>query len=146
LNVIDQIYPGVAVVLFDQQERVLLQKRVDVGKWSLPTGHVEPGETVSQAAIREMQEETNLTIRIKQIIGVYSDPEFQVFKYPDGKCVHFITTCFLAEIAGGKLQNNSSESLALQFFQKDQLPANLLKMVPLWLGDALAGYAGAFIR
>lgn len=146
MNEITQIYPGVAIAILDKEGRILLQKRADVKKWGLPSGHVELGETVSHAAIREMREEANIDIHIKKIIGVYSDPDFQVFQYPDGKCVHFITICFLAEIVGGVLRNNSSESLALQFFKKDQLPQNLLKMGPLWLKDILADQLRAFIR
>lgn len=53
--------------------------------------------------MREVKEETNLEIKIKKLIGVYSDPNSQVFTYPNGIVVHFITTCFLAEITGGEL-------------------------------------------
>lgn len=142
LDEITQIYPGVAVVILDQEKRVLLQKRADVGMWGLPSGHVEPGETVAHAAVRELREEANLAIQIVKLIGIYSDPDFQVFHYPDGRRVHFITACFLAKITGGRLRNNSSESLAYQFFKKDCLPDNLLKMGPLWLEDALANQEG----
>jgi ADP-ribose pyrophosphatase YjhB (NUDIX family) len=68
-----------------------------------------------EAAIREVKEETNLDISIKKLIGVYSDPNSQVFEYPNGKVVHFITTCFLAEITGGELKCNSDESLEIKF-------------------------------
>ncbi|PLR87017.1 NUDIX domain-containing protein [Bacillus sp. V33-4] len=143
---IDEIHPGIAVIILDEENRVLLQKRADVGLWGIPSGHVEPGETVTEAAVREVQEETNLQISIKKLIGVYSDPASQVFQYTDGKNVHFVTTCFLAEIVGGKLQCNSPESLAVQFFHKDALPADLIKMHPRWLDDALANVESSFIR
>ncbi|WP_141433911.1 NUDIX hydrolase [Bacillus sp. 03113] len=146
MNQITEIRPGVAVIILDEEKRVLLQKRADVGLWGIPSGHVEPGETVAQAAIREVLEETNLQIRIKKLIGVYSDPSSQVFKYPNGKKVHFITTCFLAEIVGGTLRCNSSESLAVQFFHKDNLPSDLLNMHPCWLDDAFANKEYSFIR
>jgi len=141
-----QIYPGVAVVIFDENERVLLQKRADVGLWGLPSGHVEPGETVAEAAIREIKEETNLRIRLLKLIGVYSEPASQIFHYPNGRIVHFITTCFLAEVIGGELCCHSDESLDVKFFSKEQLPEELLPMHPSWLEDALAHQAEAFIR
>ncbi len=100
MKAIDDVRPGVAVVILDEKKRVLLQKRADVGLWGLPSGHVEKGETVAEAAIREMKEEANLEIRIVKLIGVYSEPESQVFAYPNGKVVHFITICFLAEVVG----------------------------------------------
>lgn len=143
---IDELKAGVAVIILNDENQVLLQKRSDVGLWGIPSGHIEKGETVSEAAIREVKEETNLDIRIKKLIGVYSDPNSQVFAYPNGKIVHFITTCFLAEITGGELRCNSSESLEIKFFKQQNLPQNLLKMHPRWLKDALANRELAYIR
>ncbi|MFC0469137.1 NUDIX domain-containing protein [Halalkalibacter kiskunsagensis] len=143
---INDLKAGVAVIILNEEKQILLQKRSDVGLWGIPSGHIEIGETVSEAAIREVKEETNLDIRIKKLIGVYSDPNSQVFAYPNGKVVHFITTCFLAEITGGDLRCNSSESLEIKFFEPQNLPQDLLKMHPLWLKDALANRELAFIR
>ena len=95
---IDEICPGVAVIIFDADKRVLLQKRADVGLWGIPSGHVEPGETLLNAAVREVMEETGLEVRIKRLIGIYSDPASQVFCYPNGKNVHFYL--LWAEIVG----------------------------------------------
>ena len=91
---IDDLKAGVAVIILNEENQVLLQKRSDVGLWGIPSGHIEIGETVSEAAIREIKEETNLDIRIKKLIGVYSEPDSQVFTYPNGRVVHFIT-CLL---------------------------------------------------
>ncbi|GIN94442.1 DNA mismatch repair protein MutT [Siminovitchia terrae] len=143
---IDELKAGVAVIIFNEQNQVLLQKRADVGLWGIPSGHIEIGETVSEAAIREVKEETNLDIRIKKLIGVYSDVNSQIFTYPNGKIVHFITSCFLAEITGGELRCNSDESLEINFFGLEDLPKDLLKMHPKWLEDALAKRDLAFIR
>lgn len=143
---INEIRAGVAVVIVNDERQILLQKRADVGLWGLPSGHIEIGETVKEAAIREVKEEMNVDIRINKLIGVYSDPESQVFNYPNGRVVHFITTCFLAEMIGGELKCNSSESLEVRFFQRDSLPKNLLKMHPQWLEDAFANTNAAFIR
>lgn len=143
---IDELKAGVAVIIFNNENQLLLQKRSDVGLWGIPSGHIEIGETVSQAAIREVKEETNLDISIKKLIGVYSDPCSQVFEYPNGKVVHFITTCFLANITGGELKCNSKESLEIKFFKQCSLPRDLLKMHPRWLKDALSNRELAFIR
>ena len=143
---IDDLKAGVAVIILNEENQVLLQKRSDVGLWGIPSGHIEIGETVSEAAIREIKEETNLDIRIKKLIGVYSEPDSQVFTYPNGRVVHFITTCFLAEITRGELRCNSSESQEIQFFEQQSLPRDLLKMHPQWLNDALANDDLAFIR
>ncbi|MBU9721653.1 MULTISPECIES: NUDIX domain-containing protein [Bacillaceae] len=143
---IDELRAGVAVIVLNEENQVLLQKRADVELWGIPSGHIEIGETVSNAAIREVKEETNLDIRIKKLIGVYSEPNSQVFTYPNGEVVHFITTCFLAEVRCGELRCNSDESLEVRFFDPENLPRNLLKMHPRWLKDALANRDQAFIR
>lgn len=143
---IDEIKAAVAVIILNEENKVLLQKRADVRRWGIPSGHIEIGETVAEAAIREVKEETNLDINIKKLIGVYSEPDSQVFSYPNGKVVHFITTCFLANITGGDLRCNSNESLEIKFFGQKDLPHDLLNMHPRWLEDALADTELAFIR
>ena len=143
---IDELKAGVAVIILNEENQVLLQKRADIGLWGIPSGHIEIGETVSEAVAREVKEETNLDIRIRKIIGVYSDPDSQVFDYPNGKSIHFITTCFLAEITGGELKCNSDESLEIKFFSQENLPENLLKMHPQWLEDAVSNQETAYIR
>lgn len=143
---IQEIRPGIAVIIMDEQNRVLLQKRADVGKWGIPSGHVEPGETVAGAAVREVREETGLTIVLNRMIGIYSDPRSQVFHYPDGRIVHFVTICFQADVVGGRLSPDNPETLELRYFPIDRLPADLLPMHPRWLEDALADGGGPFIR
>ncbi|EKN42356.1 MutT/nudix family protein, partial [Clostridium botulinum CFSAN001627] len=71
---VKEICPGVAIVIFNDKKQVLLQKRSDVCLWGIPSGHVEPGETVTNAAIREVLEETGLDVEVVRFIGVYSDP------------------------------------------------------------------------
>lgn len=146
MQTIDEIRPGVAVVIFDEQHNVLLQKRADVGLWGIPSGHVEPGETVTHAAIREVYEETGLHIQILRLIGVYSEPASQVFAYPNGRTVHFVTTCFLAVVTGGQISCASPETLDLRYFPCNNLPSAILPMHPNWLSDALTATTIPFVR
>ncbi|MBZ9633644.1 NUDIX hydrolase [Clostridium sp. FP1] len=53
-----------------ETEQVLLVHNKDVNSWSMPGGKVEEGETLEQAAIREVKEETGLLVKIKDIIAV----------------------------------------------------------------------------
>lgn len=65
-------------VVFDRAGRLLLIKRAKPpfkGAYALPGGFVEIGETVEQAALRELREETGVSGRVVRLIGVYSDPK-----------------------------------------------------------------------
>lgn len=143
---VKEICPGVAIVIFNKEGQVLLQKRADVKLWGIPSGHVEPGETVRDAAIREVLEETGLQVEITRLIGVYSEPSSQIFKYPDGRITHFVTCCFQAEVVGGNLTICPPETLDLRYFPCDNLPSDILKMHPLWLSDALTPTFESFVR
>jgi len=141
----EEIRPGIAVILFDGEGRVLLQKRADVGKWGLISGHMEPGETVEEAVIREVLEETGLQVKIERFIGVYTDPASQIFAYPDGRTVHFVTLYFAVKVMDGDLKFSPripEESLELCFFPVEEIPEDLIPMHPQWLEDAMSGRTG----
>src|SRR2546428_8765233 len=94
---------GVAVLIRDDQGRFLLEKRSDTGLWGIPGGRIEPGETVRDAAVREILEETGLTVGITKLIGVYSDPgEGRIISYPEA-VVHSIDVFLEAAVIGGGL-------------------------------------------
>ena len=76
---------GAAVVIFDEEERVLILLRPKdmswaPGKWALPGGHIEEGETPMMAAVREVREETSLAIPNPQ----------QFHNSPNGEVVYFV--------------------------------------------------------
>lgn len=131
----DEIRPGVAAVVLNDAE-VLLLKRADKEQWALPTGTVERCEPVREAIVREIKEETGLQIAVERLTGVYSHPEQQVFSYPSGKAVHFVTNCFLCSVEEGTLEADEDEALEVGFFDVDDLPSNMLSMQPQWITDA----------
>ena len=94
---------GCSATIFDEKrEKVLLTKRADNGRWCLPGGHMESGESAAEACEREVLEETGLKVRVKRLIGVYSDPD-QLVIYRDGKKAFFVIMSFEADIIEGQL-------------------------------------------
>ena len=80
--------------------------------WALTGGFVEYGETVEQAVMREVKEETGLIVEIKKIIGVYSDPD----RDPRG---HTITVSFLTNKIGGYPRADTDAS-EVSFFTPEE--------------------------
>ena len=136
------IRPGVAAVILDDAGRVLLHRRAAGGGWAPVSGAGEPGEDVLTALRREVREETGLGVRVGRLVGVYSDPAFQIVHYPDGRAVHFVTCLFLCHRVGGEL-TGSDEGLEWRWFAPGRLPDGLLAYADVWLKDALAGPAAA---
>lgn len=131
-----QVRVGVAVVIRDKQGRVLLEKRSDCGMWGLPGGAIEPGESVREAALREVKEETGLEVEIIRLVGIYSDPQERIVTYPDKVC-QLVDILLEARPLSGKLAP-SRESEELRFFDPSSLPDTV---PPTWapLRDALNG-------
>jgi 8-oxo-dGTP diphosphatase len=84
------------------------------GKYALPGGIVEYGETVEDCVVREVEEETGLRTAVERLVGVYSDPR----RDPRG---HFITLLFELRATGGKLAHGDDADSA-HFFGLDRLP------------------------
>ena len=94
---------GCSAIIFDEvREKVLLTRRADNGRWCLPGGGMESGESVAEACEREVLEETGLMVCMKRLIGVYSDPD-QLVIYPDGNKAFFVVLNFEAEVLHGEL-------------------------------------------
>jgi len=106
---------GCSAVIFDgQREKSLLTRRADNGLWCVPGGGMESGESAAEACEREVWEETGLRVRVKRLIGVYSDPD-QLVIYPSGEKVHFVILSFEVEVLSGEL-GLSSETTEAGYF------------------------------
>jgi ADP-ribose pyrophosphatase YjhB (NUDIX family) len=95
-------------------------RRTDNDLYSIPGGGLEPGETVTAAAVREVQEETGIDIEVTGLIGIYSDPQ-HVIAYDDGEVRQEFSICFRAQPVGGELRT-SSESKEALWAEQDLLP------------------------
>ena len=141
-----QILPAVAVAIFNEKGEILLQKRKDVNKWCIISGHVEFGETVEHAVLREIKEETDTIASIVRFIGVYSSPESQTYSYQN-RTVQYITSYFEAKLSEDIPAGfSNSETQELKFFPTDGIPEDLALVNEHWLNDALEKGKGIFIR
>lgn len=109
---------GCAAVLFDQNERVLLTRRTDNGLWCLPGGAMDPGESATEACVREVLEETGLVVEVKRLVAVYSTPD-RVTRYADGNTHQFVSLLFEVTRIAGDL-GLSDETTEVGFFSPEE--------------------------
>jgi 8-oxo-dGTP pyrophosphatase MutT (NUDIX family) len=100
---------GAAILVLDEQNRLLLMKRSDSGCWGIPGGSIEPGETVEVAARREAFEETNLEIGEMALFGAFSGPELY-YKYPNGDEVYNVTIIYVSRDWRGEVTLNDEHT------------------------------------
>ena len=107
--------PKVAVAAVVRQNgKVLLLRRSQhdaaYGRWILPGGHVDRGEELESACLREVVEETGLTVELERLLGVYSYAENPV-----------VLVVYLARPVGGGL-DPGREALELKAFAPKEIP------------------------
>jgi len=111
--------PTVSVLTFDEHERVLLVRHVEGNDWTTPGGMIEPYETPSNAAVREMWEETGLYVELTHVIGVFGG-ELCSSTYANGDKVAWVSTVFGARPVSGILKPDGEETLEAKYFDRSQ--------------------------
>jgi ADP-ribose pyrophosphatase YjhB (NUDIX family) len=140
------ILPAVAAAILNNKEEILLQRRRDVNQWCVISGHVEFGETIEEAVLREVMEETNAKGKILRLIGIYSSPDSQTYHYAN-KSIQYITSYFQVQLESElDLSFSNNETKELRFFSKDNIPRELALINENWLNDVLDKNSNVFVR
>ncbi len=101
--------------VFDDDGRILLQRRADDGTWCLPGGYLDPNESPGEAAAREAREETGLVVEPMDLIDIYTRKAGDFG--PHGLVRHV----YLCRVVGGELAV-SHEGLDVQYLPIDDVP------------------------
>lgn len=105
----NSVVVAVSVFIQDDGGRILIIRRTDNNLRSIPGGQLELGETLAQAAVREVREETGIECEVTGVIGLYSDPN-HVIAYDDGEVRQEFSICFRAIRIGGELRTSNESS------------------------------------
>ncbi len=101
------------VVVVSREDKILMVKR-DIepmmGRWSFPSGYVDRGEVVEEAAAREVREETNVEVQLDRLLGVYSSRGTPV-----------VLVAFAASVQRG-IAEAGDETQAVDWFPSEELP------------------------
>lgn len=108
-----------SAAVVDDGGRLLLQRRVDNGLWAMPGGAMEMTESLPQAAVREVREETGYEVEVTGLVGTYTDAR-HVIAYSDGEVRRQFNVCFRARVVGGELAV-SDESHEVRWFAPDEI-------------------------
>ena len=134
-----------AVIWDDAREKILLTRRSDNGKWCLPGGAMDAGESATEAVEREVLEETGLRVRAARLIGVYTSPDM-VIEYTDGNRYQLVALSFEAERVAGE-PTLSNETTEVGYFTPQQIRSmDLVEHHPQRIADALTNQVAAFVR
>ncbi|MET8644342.1 NUDIX domain-containing protein [Streptomyces sp. NPDC004074] len=102
----NSVVPSVVAFVRDGAGRVLMVQRSDNGRWALPGGGHDLGESIADTVVREVREETGIEVRVADLSGIYTDPG-HVMRYDDGEVRQQFSLCFRARPIGGVLRTSS---------------------------------------
>ena len=114
---------GAAILVLDAEDRLLMMRRSDIGRWGIPGGAMELGEVVENAARREALEETNLEIGEMSLFGVFSGPELY-YKYPSGDEVYNVSIVYMSHDWRGEIKLNAEHS-EWKWFHAGEIPEDI---------------------
>lgn len=111
---------GTSIIPILPNGQIVLVRRRDNGKWSLPGGIVNWGQDLTTTVQRELEEETGLElISIRRLVGVYSEPE------RDPR-IHSICVLVEADVQGTMQIEDTLEIIEVQAFERSAIPIGSL--------------------
>jgi len=121
--------------VFRDDRILLVSELADDGRWTLPGGWVDVGESPSDAVAREVLEESGLTVQPSRLLALYDRSRHRHDRDRPGKLPdvwHTWKVFFLCELEGDERAPLGSETGAAEFFPRDGLPElSLARVTPV---------------
>jgi 8-oxo-dGTP pyrophosphatase MutT (NUDIX family) len=118
---VNLVWPSGFAAVRGADGRLLLARRADSGNWELPGGKVDIGESITDAVLREVAEETGLRIAVTGLLGVYTDPD-HVLVDAGGVVRQQFALCFEAVPVSGLARPDHEENTEVGWFRAADLP------------------------
>ena len=116
------IMAGAGVILLNEKNEILLQKRSDNGCWDYPAGSMELGESFEECARREVLEETGLICgKLEFFMDLSGKASF--YEYLNGDQTYAAVIIYVCRDFLGELKEQDDEVITQRFFSLDELPA-----------------------
>jgi 8-oxo-dGTP diphosphatase len=117
------VAPCAFAAVRDITGRMLLVRRCDTGDWELPGGHVDPGESAADTAVRETAEESGITVEVTGLVGIYTDPGHVIADPRAGLVRQPFAVCFHACPLSGSPGGDQVETSDARWFTIGDIPA-----------------------
>jgi len=132
------VAPCAFAAVRDITGRLLLVRRCDTGDWELPGGHVDPGESASDAAVRETAEESGITVQVTGLAGLHTDPGLFIAVPRGGLVRQPFAVCFHARPLSGTPGGDQVETSDARWFTAGDIGALPIRpAMRLRIGHAL---------
>lgn len=106
----NSMVPSVNVVVAKEAGEILLIRRSDNDNWALPGGAIDLGESLTQAAIREVKEETGIDCQITGLVGIYTDPKHVIYYTSNSEARQECSIVLTGSFLGGDLRPSDESS------------------------------------
>lgn len=118
------LLPHAIVVVFDNEDKVLIETRADDGYLDFPGGTIDIGEEVEAAAKRELFEETGIIADELKLFNIYSG-EITKYQYFNRDIIYGIDIVYLCYKYHGELKTQPEEVSELKFMKLDDIKGKL---------------------
>ena len=106
----NSLVPSANVIVVNDQGEILMIRRTDNDNWAVPGGGMDLGESITDAAVRETQEETGITCEITGLVGIYTNPRHVIRYTSNDEVRQEFSIVFTARPVGGELRPSSESS------------------------------------
>lgn len=122
------IHPAARIIIENEENQILIIERSDNGNFGIVAGALEENETIEECIIREVKEETGLSLLEVELIGISTNPKNETVEYPNGDKIQYFTIEFYSNKWEGEIKiEDVNEVKKAQFMDssiKDKLPPN----------------------
>ncbi len=118
------VLPHSVVVLFNENNEILLEERSDDGYFDFPGGSIDLKESAEEAASRELLEETGLEALELELFKVYSG-EITHYVYFNGDEIYGVDLVYLCHKYKGELKPQIEEVKSLRFYKLSEMPSKM---------------------
>lgn len=116
---------ALAAIFNEAGEVLLVRLSYEQRQWTLPGGHIEPGEAPDVAVVREVREETGLDVEVESLFAVYWIREIDGLRFG-----------FRCRVTGGTPVPDGNEILEARYFSPHALPRPIGDLTLMRIADA----------